>query len=196
MEHNIKRIAVFASGRGTNAQNLISFFSKNDTGRVTLVLSDKKEAGVISRVKDMGVEVVVFDCEELRDGTILALLQKHEIDFIVLAGFLRMVPMDIIEKYRHRIVNIHPSLLPKYGGRGMYGMNIHRAVIENREKESGITIHQVSEACDEGDIIFQTNVEITDADTPESLAAKISCLEMEHFPRVVEKIISSLELQS
>ena len=121
MEHNIKRIAVFASGRGTNAQNLISFFSKNDTGRVTLVLSDKKEAGVISRVKDMGVEVVVFDREELRDGTILALLQKHEIDFIVLAGFLRMVPMDIIEKYRHRIVNIHPSLLPKYGGRGMSG---------------------------------------------------------------------------
>ena len=196
MEHNIKRIAVFASGRGTNAQNLISFFSKNDTGRVTLVLSDKKEAGVISRVKDMGVEVVVFDCEELRDGTILALLQKHEIDFIVLAGFLRMVPMDIIEKYRHRIVNIHPSLLPKYGGRGMYGMNIHRAVIENRERESGITIHHVSEVCDDGDIIFQTKVEITDTDTPESLAAKISRLEMEHFPRVVEKIISSLELQS
>ena len=196
MEHNIKRIAVFASGRGTNAQNLISFFSKNDTGRVTLVLSDKKEAGVISRVKDMGVEVVVFDREELRDGTILALLQKHEIDFIVLAGFLRMVPMDIIEKYRHRIVNIHPSLLPKYGGRGMYGMNIHRAVIENRERESGITIHHVSEVCDDGDIIFQTKVEITDTDTPESLAAKISRLEMEHFPRVVEKIISSLELQS
>ena len=161
MEHNIKRIAVFASGRGTNAQNLISFFSKNDTGRVTLVLSDKKEAGVISRVKDMGVDIVVFDGEELRDGTVLSILQKHEIDFIVLAGFLRMVPIDIIEKYRHRIVNIHPSLLPKYGGRGMYGMNIHRAVIENREKESGITIHQVSEACDEGDIIFQTNVEIT-----------------------------------
>ena len=196
MEHNIKRIAVFASGRGTNAQNLISFFSKNDTGRVTLVLSDKKEAGVISRVKDMGVEVVVFDREELRDGTILALLQKHEIDFIVLAGFLRMVPIDIIEKYRHRIVNIHPSLLPKYGGRGMYGMNIHRAVIENRERESGITIHHVSEVCDDGDIIFQTKVEITDTDTPESLAAKISRLEMEHFPRVVEKIISSLELQS
>ena len=196
MEHNIKRIAVFASGRGTNAQNLISFFSKNDTGRVTLVLSDKKEAGVISRVKDMGVEVVVFDREELRDGTILALLQKHEIDFIVLAGFLRMVPMDIIEKYRHRIVNIHPSLLPKDGGRGMYGMNIHRAVIENRERESGITIHHVSEVCDDGDIIFQTKVEITDTDTPESLAAKISRLEMEHFPRVVEKIISSLELQS
>ena len=196
MEHNIKRIAVFASGRGTNAQNLISFFSKNDTGRVTLVLSDKKEAGVISLVKDMGVDIVVFDGEELRDGTILDLLQKHEIDFIVLAGFLRMVPMDIIEKYRHRIVNIHPSLLPKYGGRGMYGMNIHRAVIENRERESGITIHHVSEVCDDGDIIFQTKVEITDTDTPESLAAKISRLEMEHFPRVVEKIISSLELQS
>lgn len=104
--------------------------------------------------------------------------------------------MDIIEKYRHRIVNIHPSLLPKYGGRGMYGMNIHRAVIENRERESGITIHHVSEVCDDGDIIFQTKVEITDTDTPESLAAKISRLEMEHFPRVVEKIISSLELQS
>ena len=196
MEHNIKRIAVFASGRGTNAQNLISFFSKNDTGRVVLVLSDKKEAGVISRVKDMGVEIVVFSREELLGGTVLSVLKEKGIDFIVLAGFLKMVPMDIIEKYHGRIVNIHPSLLPKYGGRGMYGMNIHRAVIENRERESGITIHHVSPACDEGDIIFQTSVEITDRDTPESLAAKISCLEMEHFPRVVEKIISGLDLQS
>lgn len=196
MEHNIKRIAVFASGRGTNAQNLISFFSKNDTGRVVLVLSDKKEAGVISRVKDMGVEIVVFSREELLGGTVLSMLKEKGIDFIVLAGFLKMVPMDIIEKYHGRIVNIHPSLLPKYGGRGMYGMNIHRAVIENREKESGITIHHVSPVCDDGDIIFQTSVEITDRDTPESLAAKISCLEMEHFPRVVEKIISGLDLQS
>lgn len=196
MEHNIKRIAVFASGRGTNAQNLISFFSKNDTGRVVLVLSDKKEAGVISRVKDMGVEIVVFSSEELLSGTVLSMLKEKGIDFIVLAGFLKMVPMDIIEKYHGRIVNIHPSLLPKYGGRGMYGMNIHRAVIENRERESGITIHHVSPVCDDGDIIFQTSVEITDRDTPESLAAKISCLEMEHFPRVVEKIISGLDLQS
>lgn len=189
MDNTIKKLAIFASGKGTNAQNFISFFSKNRYGKVSIILTDRKDAPVIERCEKLGVKVVVFSTEELNNGIVLEILEREKIDFIVLAGFLKMIPLDILERYHNHIVNIHPSLLPRYGGRGMYGMNVHRAVIENQEKESGITIHRVSEICDDGAIIFQACVRVDSTDTPESLASKISQLEMEHYPRVVESLL-------
>jgi phosphoribosylglycinamide formyltransferase-1 len=185
-----KKIAIFASGSGTNAENIIRFFLHHPLARVILILSNKKDAQVHQRAKTLNIPSVSFSRDDLvNNGTVLEILKKNTIDFIVLAGFLWLVPTDLIEAYPGRIINIHPALLPKYGGKGMYGMNVHRAVIENHEKESGISIHQVNNRYDEGNIIFQARCPVYTDDTPEKLAGRIHELEYRYFPEVIERWI-------
>ncbi len=187
----MNHIAVFASGSGTNAENLIRFFRTNPRGRVKLVLTNRPDAGVIRRAQEHETEVVVFNREQLYEtGEVLSLLKLKEIDFIVLAGFLWLVPASILEAYENKIVNIHPALLPKFGGKGMFGRFVHEAVIAAGEKISGITIHRVNRHYDEGDILFQATCPVTGEDTAESLADKIHRLEYEHFPKVVEQLLT------
>jgi phosphoribosylglycinamide formyltransferase-1 len=186
----MNNIAIFASGSGTNAENLIRFFRTNPKGRVKLVLTNRSDAGVIERAEKLDVEVIVFDREGLyQKGTVLQFLKNHQIDFIVLAGFLWLVPDKILKAYENKIVNIHPALLPKYGGKGMYGRFVHEAVIGAGERKSGITIHRVNQNYDEGDILFQVTCSVDQGETPESLASKIHQLEYEHYPRVVEELL-------
>ncbi|MCA1756095.1 MAG: phosphoribosylglycinamide formyltransferase [Bacteroidales bacterium] len=183
-------IAVFASGSGTNASNLIDYFSNAETAIVSLVLTNKPDAPVIRRATERMTDVTVFDREQLYGSEYINnLLLERGVDFIALAGFLWLVPDNIIASYRGRIVNIHPALLPAYGGRGMYGNHVHRAVLKNGEKESGITIHYVNEKYDEGDIIFQARCEVKSDDTVASLTARIHQLEHRYYPGVVEKVL-------
>lgn len=188
----MKRIAIFASGNGTNAERIMEYFSADDAVNIELVLTNNPNAGVLPRAKKFGVASMVFSRDELykSDKIIDALLDKR-IDFIILAGFLWLIPSTIIKKYPHRIINIHPALLPKYGGKGMFGHHVHDAVINNKEKHSGITIHYVNEHYDEGNIIFQATCDISLDETADSLASKIHKLEYEHFPEVIEKLINT-----
>ena len=189
----MKRIAVFASGSGTNAENLIQYFRTKPGARVDLVLSNRPGAGVLERAEKLGVETIVFNRDTFY-GTreIPDLLHGKGIDFIVLAGFLWLVPEQLLKDYEGKIVNIHPALLPGYGGKGMYGENVHRAVIDNGETESGITIHRVNRDYDRGDIIFQARCPVMENDTPATLASRIHELEYAHFPAVVEKLLDQL----
>lgn len=188
----MKRIAVFASGSGSNAENFINYFRQSDAADISLILSDNKSAKVLQRAEKYGVPHVVFTKEELAGGKVLEKLKRSKIDFIVLAGFLRLVPADIINTYQGRIVNIHPALLPSYGGKGMYGMNVHKAVVEAGEEESGITIHYVNEHYDQGDIIFQARTEVYPDDTPEDVAEKVHALEYQYYPQIVDQLICEL----
>jgi phosphoribosylglycinamide formyltransferase-1 len=186
----MKNIAIFASGSGTNAQKLMEYFSTSKTAKVKLVLSNKADAFVLERAKKFGVPSLIFDRDDLyNNGRVLKMLLENDIYFIVLAGFLWLVPKEILRHYPGRVVNIHPALLPAHGGKGMYGNRVHRAVIDNNEKESGISIHYVNEHYDEGDIIFQAKCEVKTDDTPESLAARIHKLEHKYYPLIVEKLI-------
>ncbi len=187
------KIAVFASGSGSNAERMVEHFNKTVEKRVVLILTNNPRAFVLERARRLGVPSVVFDRNELRSGRVLQILREHDIDVVVLAGFLWLVPEAIIRAYRGRIVNIHPALLPRYGGKGMYGLHVHRAVIGNGEKESGITIHQVNEEYDKGDILFQARCPVLPGDTPEALQERVHALEYEHYPRVVEELIDSLD---
>ncbi|MGI6343288.1 MAG: phosphoribosylglycinamide formyltransferase [Bacteroidales bacterium] len=188
-----KRIAVFASGNGSNMQRIAEYFNETKTAQVSLVCCNKPDAFVLQRAENLGIPSFVFTKKELSDGsTVLSKLKQHNIDFIVLAGFLLLFPSDIIAAYPNRIVNIHPALLPKYGGKGMYGSNVHEAVINAKETESGISIHYVNEHYDEGDIIFQAKCTVEPSDTAETLAEKIHKLEYEFFPKVVEREIQKL----
>lgn len=187
------KIAIFASGSGTNAENIIRYFSANKDVAVPLVLCDKPGAGVLGRARSLGVDTVVFTPAQMRTpGFLLDVMARYGIDYVVLAGFLLLVPSEIVEAYRGRIVNIHPALLPSHGGKGMYGDRVHRAVIEAADKQSGITIHHVTERYDDGANIFQATVDLLPDDTPESLAARIHSLEYEHFPRVIESEIKRI----
>jgi len=189
----MKNIAIFASGSGTNAENLIQFFRTSDFGRVQLVLSNQAKAGVIDRAEKLHTEVFVFNREQFyQKNEVLTLLFERAIDFVVLAGFLWLVPETLLQAFEGRIINIHPALLPKYGGKGMYGSRVHEAVIQAGEKESGITIHHVNARYDEGGIIFQARCPVEEGDRPEDLAARIHQLEYEHFPKVVEKLLKDL----
>lgn len=188
----MQRIAILASGSGTNAQRLIEYFASNREARVVLVGSDQPKAGVLQRAWNMGVPSYVFNGAQLRDGTLLRELQGQRIDLLVLAGFMRLIPAELVKAFPKRILNIHPSLLPKYGGKGMYGMHVHRAVIAAGERESGITIHYVNEHYDEGEHLCQASSPVLPADTPESLAERIHALEHEHYPKVVDKVIAGL----
>ncbi|MDR2885731.1 MAG: phosphoribosylglycinamide formyltransferase [Rikenellaceae bacterium] len=189
----MKNIAIFASGSGSNAQKIIEHFAASDVARVTLVLANNPAAYVLDRARAAGVEAVVFDRAQWRDDTyIINRLREAAIDYIVLAGFLWLVPPALVAAYPGRIVNIHPALLPKYGGKGMYGHHVHEAVIAAGERESGITIHLVNEVYDSGDILAQLRVAVTPDDTPDTLAAKIHVLEHRHFPQVIEEQVRKL----
>jgi phosphoribosylglycinamide formyltransferase-1 len=193
----MRNIAIFASGSGTNAENLIRYFSNKNSGKVSLVLSNKRQALVLKRAETLNIPAAFFDHSDFYDSGVVAdYLDSHNIDFIVLAGFLWLVPGYMIEKYNRRIINIHPALLPAYGGKGMYGEVVHRSVIANHETESGITIHYVNTLYDEGDIIFQARCKVDQDETPESLAAKVHALEYEYFPRVTEELLLKLDAVS
>jgi phosphoribosylglycinamide formyltransferase 1 len=191
----MKNIAIFASGSGTNAENIIEYFSNRNSAKVALVLSNKRDAFVLERAAKLNILSVFFDRGQFYSPTVISdYLKKHNIDFIVLAGFLWLIPSNLLSAWPKRIINIHPALLPSYGGKGMYGDKVHRAVISNGDKVSGITIHYVNDRYDEGDIIFQAKCRVLPDDSPDTLAHRIHKLEYLHFPRVIEKLI--LELPS
>ena len=190
----MKRIAIFASGNGSNAENMINYLRDSGLGwTVALVLSDRPEAKVIQRAVRLDVPYAVVSKTELRDSDIMiGLMERYSVDAIVLAGFLRMIPGFLIERYPGRIVNIHPSLLPKYGGKGMYGRHVHEAVVAAKESETGITIHLVDEHCDGGRIIFQARTAVAPDDTAAEVEEKIHELERLHFPCVTAAFLSGL----
>lgn len=187
----MKKIVIFASGSGTNAENIIKYFKSTATASVVSVFTNNSNAKVIERATNFQIPTEIFSKEELYLGNVLQKLNAIQPDLIVLAGFLLKFPESIVESYSNSIINIHPALLPKYGGKGMYGMNVHKAIVQNNEKETGITIHYVNENYDEGTIIFQKKVTVLVTDTPEVVAEKIHELEQNHFPEVIEKLLIS-----
>ena len=185
-------IAIFVSGSGTNCENIIRYFAQKPEVNVTLVVSNKAEAYALVRAERLGVERAVVNKADFNDAEkLMPLLRRHHVHFIVLAGFLLMVPDFLLQAFPRRIVNIHPSLLPKYGGRGMWGHHVHEAVKAAGDKETGITIHYVSEVCDGGEIIAQFRTTVTPDDTPDDIAAKVHELEQAHFPHVIEQVIAN-----
>lgn len=189
----MRNIAIFASGSGTNAENIIKYFSNKNTAKVSLVLSNKRQAMVLKRAEANNIRTVFFEHKEFYvTGKVLRYLALYKIDFIVLAGFLWLVPESILDQFAGRIINIHPALLPLYGGKGMYGEAVHKAVLDNKDKESGITIHYLNKFYDKGDIIFQTKCKVDPTDTPASLAGKVHALEYLHYPKVIEDIVVKL----
>ena len=178
---------IFASGSGTNAENIGNYFSSKEGIEVKEILSNKKDAGVHQRAKGLGIPSCTFSKEEFNQESFLARLEG--VDYIILAGFLWLIPTYLVEAFPNKIINIHPALLPKFGGRGMYGHHVHEAVIQNGEKESGITIHLVNEKYDDGEVLFQAKCTVDTDDTPDSLAKKIHMLEYEHFPKVIENYV-------
>ena len=185
----MKRIVILASGSGTNAENIIKYFRNHKSISVVQVLSNKKDAKVLDRANRLKVSTMSFDRSHFfNSDEVLENLKQHA-DYIILAGFLWKVPTSILKAFPNKIINIHPALLPKYGGKGMYGMHVHNAVVKNKEKTSGITIHYVNENYDEGSIIFQKSFEVLVCDTADDVAAKIHKLEQEYFPKIIEKVI-------
>lgn len=188
--YNVRKIVIFASGSGSNTENIIRHFENSKNIKVAAVFSNKRNARVLRRAYDLDVQALYFDRDAFyHSNDVLHVLKDIDPDLIVLAGFLWMVPKNIIENFPNRIINVHPALLPNYGGKGMYGMRVHEAIITNKEKESGITIHFVNEHYDEGEHIFQAKTIIETHDSPESLASKINELEHHHFPLVIEKLL-------
>ena len=186
-------VAIFASGGGTNCENLIRYFRDSDLVNIALVVCNKADAYVLVRAKNLDVPTVVLSKAELNDAAVMMpILQKSAIGFIVLAGFLPLIPNFLIEAFPRRIVNIHPSLLPKYGGKGMWGHHVHEAVKAAGETETGMTVHWVSPVCDGGDIIAQFRVALSPDDTADDIAEKEYQLEMTHFPQVIEQLIREL----
>jgi phosphoribosylglycinamide formyltransferase-1 len=184
------KIAVFASGTGTNAAKLIDYFKTSPVARVALVVCNKPGAGVLTLAEKAGVPTLLIEKEKFfRGDAYLPQLKEAGIEFLVLAGFLWKVPQALIDAFPRRIVNIHPALLPKFGGKGMYGQYVHEAVLQAGERETGITVHFVDEHYDSGDIIFQTACPVLDGDSPETIAARIHQLEHAHYPRVVEEVV-------
>ena len=186
----MKNIVLFASGNGSNAEEIIRYFKKNNQGTVVAIFSNKPDAKVLDRAKNHNIPSVVFNKAQLNEGFVLEKLHQFQPDLIVLAGFLLKFPESILKEYP-KVINIHPALLPKYGGKGMYGMNVHQAVLENKEKETGITIHYVNEHYDEGEFIVQHKVNIENCTTAEEIAEKIHILEQRHFPIVISEILNS-----
>jgi len=183
------RIAIFASGSGSNAENIALYFNATKTGIITKVYSNNKKAKVFDRCKRLNIDAVLFSKEDFFKSDVILNQLKAEADYIILAGFLWKIPSNLIEAFPNKIINIHPALLPKYGGKGMYGMHVHNAVKENKDTETGITIHFVNENYDEGAIIFQATTQLDASDSPEDIAKKIHILEYEHFPKVIESVI-------
>ena len=183
-------IAIFASGSGSNAENIVNYFASHQDINIAMIISNKPVAYVHERSKRLDVPSFTFKKSDFDEGTaVLNKMAEYEIGFIVLAGFLLKVPHSIMEAFPNCIINIHPALLPKHGGKGMYGNNVHNAVKNAGEKETGITIHYINENYDEGDIIFQAKCEGTDLDTPQDIANKVQTLEQIHFPKIIEEIV-------
>ena len=188
---NVKRIALFASGSGTNAQNIINYFSDNEEAVVDSLWSNRSGAFALKRAEKLGVETFVFNREQFYETDhVINQLQARNIDLIVLAGFLWLIPPKLIRAFT--IINIHPALLPKYGGKGMYGMNVHHAVVESGESETGISVQYINEKFDDGELIFQARCAVSVDDTPEDVAKKVHELEYKHFPAVIEKVLAKL----
>ena len=186
----IKNIAIFASGGGSNAEVILNYFKKSSLAKVVLIVSDQKDAGVLKRAEAHEVPFYIHSSEDLKNGKLLEVLEKYDADILVLAGYLRLIPKDLVESYKNKIVNIHPALLPKFGGKGMYGMNVHRAVLAAGEKESGPTIHFVNEQYDEGDIIAQFKCRVLPDDSPEDLQKRVLELEHANYAPCIENLIS------
>lgn len=184
------KIAIFGSGSGTNAENIIQYFECNPSIEVTLVLSNKADAYILERARLHHIPSAVFTKTDFNNVVeLLSLLKEYEVDFIVLAGFLLQIPVDLIHAYPNKIINIHPALLPNYGGKGMYGNRVHEAVIASGDKFSGITIHYIDEHYDSGSVIFQATCDVLPTDIPHDLAARIHALEYKYFPKVIEETI-------
>ena len=189
----MKKIAIFASGSGSNAENICNYFNGDENISVVLLATNNKDAFVVKRLKKFNIPFFCFSKSEMNNSKIVQKkLSEYSIDLIVLSGFLLRIPKNIVSLFPGRIINIHPSLLPKFGGSGMYGENVHKAVVDAKEKFSGITIHYVNSNYDEGDIIFQKKFSLTKNETYESLLKKTHVLEMKCFPFVVERVINSL----
>ncbi len=185
------KIALFCSGSGSNAQKIMDYFKGSETVEVAILMANKADAFALERAKKMNIATRVFTKDDFyASDTIVNELKSLGVKWVVLAGFLLLIPETLIEHYPNKIINIHPALLPKYGGKGMYGMHVHRAVVANREKESGMTIHYVNKKYDEGEFIFQASCKIDEKDSPEEVAAKVLLLEHEHFPKVIEALIT------
>ena len=184
------RIAIFASGSGSNAERITTYFSDNKSVYIELFLSNNPTAGIIERGRRLGIPTILFDKKTFsKTDKIVNLLQKQQIDIVILAGFLWLIPENLVKAFPNKIINIHPALLPNYGGKGMWGHFVHEAVVAARESESGITIHFVNEHYDEGKVIFQAKCEVLPTDTPDDVAKKVQTLEHIHFPVIIEKII-------
>lgn len=185
----MKKIAILASGSGSNAEKIMEYFQNSEKAQIVLVASNKKDAYVLERAKKFKVPTFNFNRPDLEDGLLTKMLSSLEVDFVVLAGFLLKIPQGLIKAFPERIVNIHPALLPKHGGKGMYGMHVHQAVKDASDSETGITIHLVNENYDEGKVIFQAGVEVLVTDTPEDIANKVHALEHKYFPNVIESLL-------
>jgi len=189
----MKKIAIFASGNGTNAERIMEHFSTSSEVEIKLILTNKHKAGVLQRAQKYNVQSMIFSKDEFyHTDKVTTVLKDNDIDFVVLAGFLWLIPASILRAFPRHIINIHPALLPKYGGKGMYGHHVHYAVIANQEAQSGITIHYVNENYDEGNIIFQATCEVLNDDTADSLASRIHKLEHKHFPVVIDKLVNAI----
>ena len=183
-------IAVFASGKGTNAEAIIEYFRKSREISIELIVSNNPESGVIAVAKKYGIPVqLVTKGSFYHSSELLESIRERKIGFIVLAGFLWLLPDYLLEAFPNKIVNVHPALLPRHGGKGMYGRKVHEAVLNAKEKETGITVHYVNENYDEGEVIFQASCRVEQNDTPGSLEAKVRKLELEHYPKVIEKLL-------
>ena len=187
-------IAIFVSGSGSNCENIIKYFSSSADIHVSLVISNKADAYALVRAKKLNVPSVVISRKELQqEEIVMPLLQQYDIHFIVLAGFLVMIPDYLIQTYDRRMINLHPALLPKYGGKGMWGHHVHEAIKEAGETETGMTVHYVSNVCDGGEVIVQFSTPLSPDDTADDIAAKEHELEMKYFPKVIEDVIRKLE---
>ena len=187
----MKKIVLFASGNGSNVENIIQFFKNNTTVSIVGIFCNNPHAKVLERAENHKIKTTIFNKNELNGNLVLDKLKQLQPDLIVLAGFLLKFPENIIKEFPKKIINIHPALLPKYGGKGMYGMHVHQAVLDNKEKETGITIHYVNEHYDEGEFIFQKSTNIENCKSPEEIAAKVHELEHQLFPTVIEKLLTN-----
>lgn len=190
MKKTIKNIVVFASGSGSNAIKIYEYFQKDQSVNLEALFCNKKSAPVIKKFQNIGIKTIVFEKNNLKDGGVLKTLLNLNPSLIILAGFLLKMPSEIINSFKNRIINIHPALLPSYGGKGMYGINIHRRVVENNERFSGLTIHYVNKDYDKGAIIFQEKIELSKNESKETLSKKILKLEHLHYPQVIEKLLN------
>lgn len=189
----MKRVSIFASGSGSNAENIVKYFAGGKKAACALILSNRPDAMVLDRAQRLGVPTMVFNRQEFYNTDIvLNRLLETGTDLIVLAGFLWLVPENLLKVYENRIINIHPALLPKYGGKGMYGMKVHEAVKQSGDQVTGITIHYVNEKYDEGEIIFQAKCRVEPYDSPESIAGKVHDLEYRYFPEVIERVLDEI----